>query len=150
MRPACPGPEVTIPNVTLDRIVVLRTTTVGAPVTIEAVLQPHPGSRVLQGVLIVAKPGSWPGLGDPAGLPPDAALRPENQLASGKPVVDVVPNGQQLTVTFQPTAPGTYPVFFVSRYLTPTASCTGPAPAAGQPIETGWERMMQLGEIVVK
>lgn len=147
MRPACPPPQVTIPNVTLDRVVVLKSTTVGAPVTIEAVLQSRPGSRVLHGVLIVAKPGSSPGGGNP--LPPDAALRPENQLASGQPVVDVVPNGQRLTITFQPTAPGSYPVFFVSRYLA-AAKCTGPAPAAGRPIETAGGSMMQLGEIVVK
>lgn len=149
MRPACPPPQVTIPNVALGEAVTLRSTNVGTSATVEAVVLPSVASRVIKGELVVAKPGSSPGIGDPVGLPADAALRPENQLASGKAVIDIVPNGQKLTVTFQPTAPGSYPVFFVSRYIT-ADDCAGPAPSAGRPIETAGRSMMQLGEIVVK
>ncbi len=48
-------------------------------------------------------------------MPSRAAIRPENQIAEGVPVIDAIARGQRLSVTFQPTEPGTYPMYFMAQ-----------------------------------
>jgi hypothetical protein len=148
-RPACSPPDVSIPDTAIGYGVALRTITAGETANVEAVLRPGRHLRVTRAVLVVAKPGSTAGVGDPARLPANAALRPENQLATGSPLVDVVPDGQEFGVSVRPTAPGQYPVFAVRWYIA-SDSCEPPAPPAGTPVESSGIAMMQLGEIVVR
>jgi hypothetical protein len=94
---------------------VIATTRPGSSTTVEVAITGPASTYVLRGSLIVAVPGSGSGAGEPAHMPPRAAIRAENQLAEGDPVTDAIARGQRLTVTFQTTEPGTYPVFFIAR-----------------------------------
>jgi hypothetical protein len=94
---------------------VVATTRVGSPATVEVAITGPASTYVQRGSVIVAVPGSTSGAGDPAQMPPKAAIRPENQVAEGLSVIDAVAHGQRLDVTFQPTEPGTYPIYFLAQ-----------------------------------
>ena len=85
---------------------VIATTRVGCSTTVEVVITGPASTHVVRGGVIVAVPGSASGAG---------ALRPKNWLAEGDPAIDTIAHGQHLTVTFQPTEPGEYPVFFIAQ-----------------------------------
>jgi hypothetical protein len=106
-------------------------------------------SRVVLGYLAVAKPGSNYGAGEPEQMPADSVVRPENQLVRSDPVVDSFPAGQRLSVTFRPSQPGTYGVYFIARLATSGDGCAGaPAPPAGTPANGAMTQ--KIGDIIVK
>jgi hypothetical protein len=94
---------------------VIAATSVGVATTIEVEIMGPVGTRVVQARVVVARPGSMSGGMDPSRAPANMAIRPENQIVASNPIVDVIPNGQRLAVTFRPTEPGTYPVFLMSE-----------------------------------
>jgi hypothetical protein len=148
-RPPCTGPGLVLPGNPVRYGEVLRSLTLGESVTIEGVIESHPHVRLLRAELIIAKPGTRPMLGPPESVHPAAVSRTENHLTRGAAVTDVVAGGQRLSVTFQPTEPGRYPVFFMGRF-TSSADCTAPAPPAGTPIDKSGVAMAPLGDIVVQ
>jgi len=85
---------------------VIAATSVGVGVTIEVEITGPPGTCVMQARLVVGRLGTrvWP-------------HRPDNRIVEGEPVVYVIPNGQQLTVRFDPTEPGIYPVFIIAELI---------------------------------
>jgi hypothetical protein len=94
---------------------IIATTRVESSTTVEVVITGRASTHIVRGSVMVAVPGSLSGAGEPVHMPPKAAIRPENQVADGDPVIDAIAHGQRLTVTFKPTEPGTYPVFFIAQ-----------------------------------
>jgi hypothetical protein len=102
---------------------------------------------VVRALLVVAKSAARDGAGPPDKMPAYAAVRPENQLARSDPMLDLVPSGQRMTVTFQPTTPGIYAVYFIADIAQPE-HCLGPtAPPPGTP-DTA-TTTQKMGEIIV-
>jgi len=102
------------------------------------------------GYLAVAKPGSVYGAGEPEGMPADSVVRTENQLVRSDPLVDIIPAGQRLSVTFRATEPGTYGVYFIARFAKSSGDlCDGaPAPPPGTPADGAMTQ--KIGDIIVK
>ncbi|MFI6831538.1 hypothetical protein ACIBG5_30860 [Kribbella sp. NPDC050241] len=106
-------------------------------------------SRVVLGYLAVARPGSRYGAGEGEGMPADSVVRAENQLVRSDPLVDIIPAGQRLSVTFQATQPGTYGVYFIARIAYSGDLCDGaPAPPPGTPAKGGMTQ--KIGDIIVR
>ena len=146
-RPACLAPSAQlIGGGTSGSERVIASARVGTQTTAAAALRPMPATRIVHAELVVAAPGSRSGAGAPASMPANAAIRAENQLDRSSPVLDAVPDGQRLTITFQATEPGKYPVFFIAQRVH-SATCLPPAPPAGTPA-TGMT-VQELGTIVV-
>jgi hypothetical protein len=148
-RPACSPPRITVLDTAIGQGATLKTIAVGQTATVEAELQPARHLRVTRAVLVVGRPGSTAGGGDPTSLPANAALRPENQVTTSAPLIDVMPNGQRLGVSLHASAPGRYPVFAIRWYVA-SDNCEPPAPPTGTPVESSTIAMVQLGEIEVQ
>ncbi len=137
-----------------DEFPILTRTHVGhATRTVVEITNDRPAaysSRVVLGYLTVAKPGSSYDAGDPAGLPPGSVVRPENQLARSDPLVDIIPTGQRLSVTFRATQPGTYGVYFIAEFAKTSGDLCdrAPAPPPGTPADGGMTQ--KIGDIIVK
>jgi hypothetical protein len=127
----------------------IATTNAGSATTIEVEITTTPDTRVLRGVLFVAAPGSKSGIYPPARMPANAAMRAENRIAEGRPILDVIPNRDRLSVTFEPTKPGTYPVYFMREYVQSKDGQPPPSDAAtaGARVRPA---IVELGNIVVQ
>jgi hypothetical protein len=126
---------------------VIATTSVGKPVILTAQVTVKAWSRVVRGILAVATPGSVAGAFDPANMPEWAAQNPARHLAEGEPLVDVTADTGELTVTFQATEPGTYPVFYLSEIVQAASRQLPPQTDSGGHVRYG---CTPLGDIVVK
>jgi protein-S-isoprenylcysteine O-methyltransferase Ste14 len=123
---------------------VIATTSVGKPVSLTVQVTAHPWNRVLRGILAVATPGSVAG-----GFPsmPESAMNPARHLAESEPLQDLTAGTAEVTVSFQATEPGAYPVFYLDEVIQAADRRLPPRTDSGGRLRHG---CAPLGDIVVK
>lgn len=144
-----PPPKVTVAGLgTTGAGDIIATTAIGLPCTITVQVAVKEWTRVLRGMVVVAKPGSVSGAYDPALAPDNAAMRPENHLGESELVADATAGLHDLHLSFQAAEPGTYPVFYLSQLID-----SGNRRIAAPTTDTGatvHDTSAELGAIVVK
>ena len=125
----------------------LATTSVGKPVSLTVQVTVPPWSRVLRAIVAVASPGSVSGAFNPASAPEQAAMRPERHLAASEPLTDATADTYNLTVSFDPAQPGTYPVFYLDQIIQASSrKQAAPRADSGARVHDG---SAELGNIIV-
>lgn len=120
LRPSCGGLAIRITgNPELGALYELSAKA-GTEVAIEAEVLTRPDETLLEGALLVGRPGTV--LGRPANAgrpnPPNAIALPENQRARQRLI-----QGEPVTLRFTPTSPGDYAVYFEATVQTNGHDC---------------------------
>jgi hypothetical protein len=119
----------------------------GQRVRISAVIQAAPYARVVSLQLVVGPSTATADIASPGTPEADASIvNSAHQIASTE-VRDLVPGGQRLAVTFNPTSAGSYRVFDIERYVS-SSYCEAPAPADAPPGEVA-TAVAVLGDVQV-
>jgi protein-S-isoprenylcysteine O-methyltransferase Ste14 len=123
---------------------VIATTSVGKPVSLTVQVTAHAWNCVLRGILAVATPGSIAG-----GFPsqPESAMNPARHLAESEPLRDLTAGTAEVTVSFQATEPGAYPVFYLDEVIQAAGRRLPPRTDSGGRVRYG---CTPLGDIIVR
>jgi hypothetical protein len=143
IRPACGGPSITLNG---SAGPAERSAAIGAPTALSVSVADVPGTHLVSGKLVVARPGSTADAGDPSRVRPTSAELPANQLAQASFGAGAAA-ARSAGLSFTPAASGVYPIMFVGTYVT-TDDCTGTPPAAADAAHT-YTFVATLGTVTV-
>lgn len=118
---------------------------IGQPTSVVASVTLTRPVSALDAQLIVGKPGSVAGVGATSGLPPNAAARPGNQIATSPTFNSTVVGSGQVQVQAVVSAPGDYPIFVYVKYQDTSAYAQSVACDTGLPTDG----MSQIGTLLV-
>lgn len=132
MGPGCEGPAIRMIGADGTNFLTMATR-VGVEITMPAIVPSDPSTILLEGALVVGRPGTTyggPSITDPkAPRPPMPATditQPGRQVAR-----QTLHMGEQAALQVTPTAPGDYPVFFIYRFQSQGDCTKGLANAPG-------------------
>jgi len=122
---ACDPPSVTLAGIpTGNGLLTSVANGSGGVLTMSAFLDDKGGAYQLSGVVVLARPGSTGGTGDPATMASSAVERPANQISTAgvrSGAGDIV----TVNLSYASLGPGTYPLYFVGSYTGHIVGCGG-------------------------